>query len=109
MTIYSAGTIVFLDYPYSAGGQTKARPALVVLDTGDADVMVARITSQNQASKHDVSLVDWLAAGLRLPSTVRLHKVLTVEKSLIRRTLGVLTPADRKSVAAVLASLFAGW
>ena len=76
---YSLGTIVFLDYPYTTGGKAKRRPALVLLDLGDADIVVARITSQTPRSRFDVTVADWATAGLQLASIVRLDKLLTVE------------------------------
>ena len=109
MMTHNPGTIVFLDYPYAIGGKSKARPALVVLDSGDADIVVAKITSQTRTSNHDVPVIDWVAAGLRLPSIVRLHKLVTVEKALVLRTLGSLSSPDRKAVGGVLSSLFSGW
>ena len=46
MTVYQAGDVVLVAFPFSSGSSVKARPALVVLDTGDSDVVVARITTQ---------------------------------------------------------------
>ena len=105
MTIYSPGNIVLLDYPYTTGGKAKRRPALVVLDSGDADIVVARVTSQIARSSFDVTVVDWAAAGLQLPSIARLDKLLTLEKPLVVRTLGSLSTADRKQIAGVLTTL----
>jgi hypothetical protein len=35
---YQPGDILLVDFPFTASGQGKARPALVILDTGDAKV-----------------------------------------------------------------------
>src|SRR5690242_6066445 len=109
MTTYSPGSFVLLDYPYTTGGKSKKRPSLVVLDSAYADIVVARVTSQAASSYFDVSISDWSGAGLQLPSIARLDKLLTVEKSLVVRTLSSLTPADRQQIVRVLKSLFAGW
>jgi mRNA interferase MazF len=82
---------------------------MVVLDSGDDDVVVARVTTQQHRAPYDVSLADWQAAGLLAASTVRLHKVATLEKTLIRRKLGELQPADRASVATIVRNTYGQW
>jgi mRNA interferase MazF len=84
-------------------------PALVLLDTGDADLVVARVTSQSRQDAHDIEIVDWRGAGLLLPSIARLHKLATLEKALAVRTLGRLQSADHQSVAKALTEIFAEW
>lgn len=68
----------------------------MLYDAGDPDVIVARITSQGVSTVDDVVLNDWTYAGLLVPSTVRLHKVATLEKSLVNRQLGSLSTSDNK-------------
>ena len=98
-----------IEFPFSGSSQVKARPAMVVLDTGDDDLVVARVTTAQHQTPYDVSIGDWQGAGLLAPSTVRLHKVATLEKTLIRRQLGQLQPADRAKVAAVLNRTYGRW
>ncbi len=40
------GDIVLLEFPFTDGQQSKKRPALVLLDTQDGDMIVCRITSK---------------------------------------------------------------
>lgn len=84
------------------------RPALVVFDSGDADVLVAPVTTQLYERQFDVPVHDWQPAGLLAPSVVRLHKLATLEKALIRRTLGQLQPPDRRQVVETLRTIVAG-
>jgi mRNA interferase MazF len=109
MTTYSTGAIVLVEFPNTDGAKGKPRPALVILDTGDADVMLARITTQHQPSSFEVPLVDWRASGLRSPSTVRAHKLMTLHKIKIRQTIGRLSPPDRNSVADALKRILGNW
>jgi mRNA interferase MazF len=109
MTNCQAGDLVLVDFPFTASGQSKPRPALVILDTGDADVLLARVTTQAYATAFDVVLHDWRSAGLLAPSTVRLHKLATLAKSRIRRSLGSLTPQDRQQIRAMLPQITATW
>ena len=71
---------------------------LLILDTADDDVIVARITSQITQTAFDVEIIEWQQAGLMRPSVVRLHKINTVEKHLLERQLGTLQPNDWKKV-----------
>jgi mRNA interferase MazF len=100
MTRYELGDVVLLVFPFTAGPRNKQRPGLVVLDTGDADVLAARITTQPPNSEFDLALNDWRQAGLLAPSTVRLHKLATLERNLVTRTLGRLTELDRAAFRA---------
>jgi mRNA interferase MazF len=106
---YSNGDIVLAVFPFSTGDAAKARPALVVFDSGDSDVVLARMTTQPRFSAHDFKVIDWSGAGLRGPSTIRLHKLFTVAESLIHKPLGHLTPADHQRVSAALAQMFGNW
>ena len=98
-TSFQPGNIVLVDFPFTASGPSKPRPALVILDTGDADVVLARITSQTQHTTLDVTISDWHSAGLLAPSTVRLHKLATLAKGRVQRSLGTLSGNDRLRVA----------
>jgi mRNA interferase MazF len=105
MTRYERGDIVLLAFPFTGGSGKKQRPALVVLDTSDADVLAARIT-QSPNSKFDLPLKDWRQAGLLAPSTARLHKLATVERDLVVRKLGRLTELDRAAFLAAVQAIY---
>jgi mRNA interferase MazF len=102
---YRRGDVVLLAFPFTSAASSKQRPALVILDTGDQDIVVARITTQLYRSPLDVELADWNVAGLLAPSVVRVHKLATIERSIVRRSLGSLTTTDLKSVQTALAQV----
>ena len=108
-TNFQIGDLLLVDFPFTTTGPGKPRPALVILDTGDADVVLARVTSQPHASPYDISISAWQQAGLLVPSTVRLHKVATIAKNRVYRHLGSLVAADRQSVASALRQIAAAW
>jgi mRNA interferase MazF len=58
---------------------------------------------------HDVSITGWQASGLLAPSVVRLHKLATLEKGLIRRRLGHLQAADRQRISALMQQVYGTW
>jgi mRNA interferase MazF len=99
---YQPGEVVLVAFPFTDRVGTKRRPALILLDTGDEDVMVARVTGQATQAGFDVALGEWQQAGLRLPSVVRPHKVATIEKRLVVSRLGRLTEEDWARVRAKL-------
>ncbi|MCX6843120.1 MAG: hypothetical protein NTX53_12650 [candidate division WOR-3 bacterium] len=63
---------------------------------------MARVTGQLSAAPQDVTLDEWQQAGLLLPSGVRLHKVATLQRSLVGKKLGRLTPGDWSRVVLIL-------
>ena len=91
---------------FSDGQGTKRRPVLVVQDFGDEDLLVVPITSQPARVTADVVLSDWQRAGLKLPSTVRMEKLATIEKSCVARKLGVLPSNELARVRQTLAEVF---
>ena len=104
MMNYSFGDVVLIEFPYTNGAGAKKRPALVLYDAADPDLVVARITSQPGLSSADLILKDWTAAGLLVSSTVRLHKVATLHKDLVVRVLGHLSVIDKLNVTTHLQS-----
>lgn len=104
MTSFQPGDLVLVAFPFTGAGQTKNRPALVVLDTGDADGVLARVTTPL-----DIALTEWQASGLLAPSTVRLHKIATIEKTRVKRVLGSLQPLDRQQVSTVMRQTYGRW
>jgi mRNA interferase MazF len=91
---YQFGDILLATLTFPDGSGVKKRPVLVVHDLGDADLLVVPVTSHPPRSGEDVPLADWKAAGLRLPSTVRIVKLTTLGKSMIVRPMGKLNGGD---------------
>ena len=48
------GTIVLLKFPFTDGISCKRRPALVLKDFDDGDLIVCRITSKIYNDKYDI-------------------------------------------------------
>ena len=103
---FEPGDILLLAFPFANQTAAKQRPALVVLDTGDEDVLVARVTTQPHSAPLDVAISGWQGAGLLAPSTVRLHKMATIEKRLVKRKLGGLQEPDRTAVWSTFQNIY---
>jgi len=105
-TTYKWGNVLLVAFPRTDATGTIRRPALVLYDEGDEDVMVARITTQTARSKSDIAIADWKSAGLLVPSVVRLGKVTTIKKSLVDKLLGALTLTEAQRVKNEWRALF---
>ena len=99
------GDIVLLRFPFTDGISYKKRPALIVNDFDDGDIIVCRITSQIYETKNDYYLVNWSDSGLKLPSVVRVHKIATLDKSLVETKMGKLDDLSKKSITQIIKNL----
>jgi len=84
-------------FPFTSGRGAKARPVLVIRDL-EADCLVCRVTSMPHYGFLDYAAGDWQLAGLDKPSTIRLSRLVTIEKSLLRARIGRLSDADREAI-----------
>jgi len=99
MTSYEFGAVVLVSFPQSGTTVRKQRPGLVVLDIGDADLVIAPVTSKARHQAGDWPVTDLSGTGLIRPSWVRLAKVATLLKTDLVRVLGRLSVSDRQQVA----------
>ena len=94
------GEVFICQFPFTSGIVSKIRPALVLFDL-QQDAVICRITSVSHTGTFDVTLMDWEAAGLLKPSVARLDRLVTAEKTVLLRSLGVLSPPDLAAVRSV--------
>lgn len=105
MTTYEFGDIVLIAFPHTDLATISKRPAVVIYDSGDQDVLVARVTAQEHVSEADYKLADWQKCGLLAESFVRLGKQATVGKQLIVRQLGRLDSRDTEGLKTILKNI----
>ena len=91
------GEIQLCRFPFTSGSGFKIRPALVLFDLGQ-DAIIARVTSVRRNGALDVTVRDWQAANLLMPSVVRLDRIVTAEKIIFIRRLGILSSHDLEAV-----------
>lgn len=109
------GKVVLVPFPFDDLSSTKVRPAVCLTEpTGPhRHVVLAFITSRVPATplasdvviKQDNS--SFAATGLRVSSTLQLHRLMTVTMTMIRRELGTLPNAIQHEVENKLRNLFA--
>ena len=105
MDNFQFGDIVLLKFPYTDGRSYKRRPALIINDFGDDDVIVCRISSQIFNTQYDVLIDNWKESGLKLLSVIRVHKLATLEKGMVEIVMGNIDHAKKKKVRNIISKL----
>jgi mRNA interferase MazF len=108
------GKVVLLPFPFDDFSSLKVRPAVCLTDPvgQHRQVVVAFITSKVPADLLDTDLLiptdhpDFAGTGLRVTSTIRLHRLMTVDIAFIKRELGELSPALTNEVTVRPCRLF---
>jgi mRNA interferase MazF len=108
------GKVVLVPFPFDDLSASKVRPAVCLTEPVGAHrhVVVAFVTSvvpPAAPQPTDVLLnPDGRAeeSGLKRTSVLRLHRLMTVSTSVVRRELGSLSPALHSEVSAKLGRLF---
>ncbi len=104
--------IVLVSFPFSDLSTKKLRPCLVLATVRTRALsnlaVVAMMTSQIEGRRfpHDVMVSKWQESGLPKATLVRLAKVVTLEQSMVHKTLGKLDKKDRQAVRTHLGELF---
>lgn len=109
MTSYEFGDVVLDYFPQSGTTARKQRPGIVVLDIGDADLVIAPVTSKARTLAGDVPISILPGTGLIRPSWVRMAKVATLLKTDLVRALGRLSPPDRSQLVQNWQTLYGGF
>jgi mRNA interferase MazF len=91
------GEVFLCEFPFTSGAAAKIRPALVLFDL-QLDALVCRVTSVARSGPLDVKLLDWQTAGLLKPSVACLDRLVTAERTVFRRRLGILSIRDQDAV-----------
>lgn len=96
---------IYLGYfPFLDINENKTRPVIVVSRCyGKHNVLVAiPVTTKNSDESVDVKLADWGKCGLLRPSTARVHRLVTIEKTKLGAILGRLSIDDEKKIKMAL-------
>lgn len=94
--------MIVVNVPFSNHSGLKPRPALVIgsedFHKKLPDIIVCPVSSQpryyNNPGKGDTPLLHWKKPGLLHPSTVRISKILSLDKKIIKSVLGSLSKQD---------------
>ena len=108
------GKIVLVPFPFDDLSATKMRPAACLTDPvgPHRHVVLAFITSSPPAYLLDTDILldhrdpSFQATGLRVSSTLQVHRLLTVSTAIIVRELGMLSSELQDDVENTLRRLF---
>ena len=108
------GKVVLVGFPFDDLSGAKVRPAVCLTEPvgSHGHVVLAFITSQppSEPLDSDVTLnatdPDFSATGLHVSSTLRLHRLITLTFSVLRRELGEIGRVRQREIAEKLQRLF---
>lgn len=106
--------IVLVPFPFDDFSSTKVRPALCLTHTisNFEHIVICFISSKIPKSKEesdiilDITDLDFDKTGLKVASTIRLHRLVTIPKLLIQRQLGYLPSSQISIIDKKLKELF---
>lgn len=108
------GKIVLVPFPFDDLAASKVRPAVCLTNAigPHRHVIVSFISSRIPHDLLETDLIldskhnDFAATGLRVSSTLRLHRLMTVSASLFQRELGKLPQSIQEDADNKLRKLF---
>ena len=111
---YRAGDILLIPFPFTDLSSQKKRSCIIIssseFNNFHPDLILAAITSQIpveiSSTEYLLSKKEQLTCGLPKPSLVKLGKIVTLDKRLIRKRLGSLPPASTKKVLTKIKKIF---
>lgn len=92
MERFVKGDVVVIEFPYSHLKNTKRRPVLILKVPKGEDVIVLQITSSSYEKSVEIPIKneDFRMGSLKRDSYIRLDKIASIEKSLIKYKIGSL-------------------
>jgi len=106
--------IVLVQFPFDDLSSQKVRPAICLTDRIQPynHIVLAFITSRVSQVGTDTDFVidnqgaDFIKTGLKVSSTIRLHRLMTVSDKIISRELGEISDNQKQKIEARLRKLF---
>ena len=86
------GDVIVIEFPFSDMKNTKRRPVLVLKVPRGEDIIVAQITSSSYDKSVELVITDsdFRNGSLKRESFVRIDKIASIERSLIKYKIGSL-------------------
>lgn len=92
MERFIKGDIVVIPFPFSDLSRNKKRPAFVIKDLSDNDILLCQITSKPNKDRFSIPLLksDFKTGELPVDSNIRVSKMFTADKKIILRKAGTV-------------------
>ena len=94
------GDIVVIEFPYSNLKDTKRRPVLILKIPKGEDIIVLQITSSSYERLVEIQIKkeDFKKGNLKKDSYIRMDKIASIDKSLIKYKIGSLKQAKLNEI-----------
>jgi mRNA interferase MazF len=105
------GDIVWLPFPFKEAIGAKVRPALVLRDTGNDEVICCMITTRESTDGYAIALSSGDLARGRLPVEacfVRANRLFTGDGQMAQRVAAILEPRMLARVKEIVVALING-
>ena len=100
MERFVKGDVVVVPFPFSDLSGSKRRPALVLTDPRGDDMIICQITSKPTDDIFAQLLIpeDFVSGSLLVNSYIRPLRVFTIDKHIVFRKVGKITPERMNKV-----------
>jgi len=107
-TSFQIGSVVLVTFPFSNLKGQKIRPALVLASVEFDNLILCQITSKPYSSKTAIRVeaADFSLGELPVVSFVRPDKLFTADLSIVKSTVGELTPKKTTVILKNVRGLF---
>lgn len=107
---FTVGSVVSVIFPFSNLTGHKVRPALVLANVEFGNLILCQITSKSYTSKRAICIKseDFIKGNLPVVSYVRPDKLFTADATIIKNTVGQLTPTSKNMILQSVRGLFIG-
>lgn len=105
---YTVGSVVSVTFPFSNLKGQKVRPALVLANVEFGSLILCQITSKPYTSKIAICIKkkDFTKGNLPVTSYIRPDKLFTADVTIIKDTVGQLTPTIKNKILRHVCGLF---
>ena len=105
---FTVGSVIIVTFPFSNLRGKKFRPALVLAHAEFNNLILCQITSKPYSSKTAIKIqaTDFATGSLPIVSFVRPDKIFTADSSIVKSTVGELTPQVKKNILQRVRKIF---
>lgn len=98
MTSFKRGDVILVPFPFSDLSGSKKRPALVLAVNNDWRELVCMMLTSSPKGIMEIPVSHLDSTGLPKPTVARIHRLFSIDQSIVLKKLGSLHPEDLKNV-----------
>jgi mRNA interferase MazF len=101
------GDVVVIPFPFTNLAGIKRRPAFVITNLPEDDIIICQITSKNKSDSFalPVTRTDFISGSLPVDSFIRPNKIFTADKNIILSTAGHLSDAKINEIITAIINI----